>query len=152
MKKKILIAVLLFLVLIQFFRAEENHGPVQTNQDYTHYLNVPVQVGQTLQTSCYDCHSNNTTYPWYAQVNPVGWWLNHHIAEGKAELNFSDFSGYDRKKIDHKLEEIAEQIQEGHMPLPAYLWLHTDARLSQQQVQQVVAWVKEERQRLSVTK
>lgn len=76
-------------------------------------------------------------------------WLNHHINEGKSELNFSDFAAYDKKTLDHKLEETAEEVEEGHMPLPAYTLVHADAKLSQQQVKQIVDWVKTERQKLA---
>lgn len=151
MKKIIVIAVIVLLVGIQFIHPKKNDGNADTPQDITHYVQVPDDVMHVLKSSCYDCHSNHTNYPWYSNVNPVGWWLNSHINEGKSELNFSDFSTYDKKKIDHKLEEMAEQIQEGHMPLPAYTWLHTDAKLSEQEVKLIVEWVKTERQKLAVT-
>ena len=152
MKKKIFITLLVIFILIQFIRPEENKGPAFTNQDITHYVKVPANIQNILKASCYDCHSNHTNYPWYSKINPVGWWLNHHIEEGKAEINFSDVSGLDKKELDHKLEEVAEEVQEGHMPLPSYLWLHTDAKLTQQQVAQVLLWVKQERRKLNVTK
>jgi hypothetical protein len=91
----------------------------------------------TLKSSCYDCHSNKTNYPRYSKINPVGMWLNHHIEEGKAELNFSNFAAYDKKNLDHKLEETAEEVAEGHMPLPSYTLVHADAKLSQEQVKQI---------------
>ncbi len=100
---------------------------------------------QVLKTACYDCHSNRTTYPWYARINPVGWWLDHHIREGKEELNFSEFAAYDEKRQDHKLEETAGEVQEGHMPLPPYLFTHEDAKLSPAQVRLIADWVKSER-------
>ncbi|GEO06643.1 heme-binding protein [Adhaeribacter aerolatus] len=150
MKKKIFLTLLVLFIAIQFIQSEKNEGPVATNQDITHYVEVPVNIQHILKASCYDCHSNQTNYPWYAQVNPVGWWLNHHIEEGKAEINFSDLTGYDKMKLDHKLEEIVEEVQQGHMPLPAYLWLHTDAKMNQQQVTQLVTWVNKERQKLNI--
>jgi hypothetical protein len=115
-------------------------------------VEVPGHIQNILKASCYDCHSNHTNYPWYASINPLGLWLDHHIREGKEELNFSDFSRYDKKKLDHKLEETLEEVQEGHMPLPAYLWLHDEAKLNQHQINQVVAWVKNERRKLAVAK
>lgn len=151
MKKKILIVPLVLFIGIQFIRAEENAGPADTAQDITHFAQVPGPVMAVLKSSCYDCHSNQTRYPWYAKVNPVGMWLNHHIAEGKAEINFSDFSKYNVKRLDHKLEEIAAQAREGHMPLPTYTLLHTDARLTEAQVRLLVDWVKTERQKLNVS-
>jgi hypothetical protein len=150
MKKKIVIVLLVLFIGIQFIRAEENSGPADTAQDIAHFVGVPGPVMEVLRSSCYDCHSNHTHYPWYAKVNPVGMWLNHHIEEGKAEINFSDFSKYDVKRLDHKLEEIAEEAQEGHMPLPAYTFLHTDAQLTEAQIRLLVDWVKTERQKLNV--
>ncbi|QHT66670.1 heme-binding domain-containing protein [Rhodocytophaga rosea] len=152
MKKKILIALLIILVGIQFIRPAPNNGEASGNKDFTNYVQVPEHIKTTLQASCFDCHSNHTNYPWYASVNPIGLWLNHHIEEGKSELNFSDFSTYDLKRMDHKLEETAEEVQEGHMPLPSYTLIHTDTKLSQEQVKQIVEWVKTERQRLNVPK
>ena len=150
MKKKILIVLLVLFIGIQFIRAEENNGPADTAQDISHFVQVPGPVMNVLKTSCYDCHSNHTRYPWYAKVNPVGMWLNHHIEEGKEEINFSDFSKYDVKRLDHKLEEIAEEAQEGHMPLPIYTFLNTDAKLTEAQIRLLVDWVKTERQKLDV--
>jgi hypothetical protein len=152
MKKKIFIGLLFILIAIQFIRPQENNGEADTPNDISHYVQVPDNVMHTLKTSCYDCHSNHTNYPWYSKINPVGLWLNNHIQEGKSELNFSDFSTYDNKKIDHKLEEIGEELEEGHMPLPAYTLVHADAKLSEQQVKEIVEWAKAERKRLAQNK
>lgn len=150
MKTKIFIGLVVVLVLIQFIRPEQNKGEAATPQDVTHAVQVPDDVMLTLKASCYDCHSNNTNYPWYANINPVGLWLNHHIEEGKAELNFSSFATYPKKKQDHKLEELAEEVEEGHMPLPSYTLIHTDTRLNDQQTKRLVEWVKAERLKLGV--
>ncbi len=151
MKTKIILIVVAVVVAIQFIRLEPNNGAAETPRDIAHVVQVPGNVMQVLKTSCYDCHSNRTTYPWYSRINPVGWWLDHHIKEGKAELNFSEFAAYDKKRQDHKLEETAEEVQEGHMPLPSYLYAHADAKLSPAQVQLIVDWVKTERGRLAVS-
>ena len=151
MKKKILIGLLLLLIGIQFIRPQQNTGPADTPSDITHYMQVPENVLHTLKVSCYDCHSNHTSYPWYAQINPVGLWLTYHVNEGKSELNFSDVATYDKKKLDHKLEEIAEQVNEKEMPLSSYTLIHKDAVLSDEQIKQIVDWVKTERQRLVVS-
>lgn len=150
MKRTFALGFIALLIIIQFIRPEENLGEAESSNDVTHYVNVPDQVMTTLQGSCYDCHSNHTNYPWYAKVNPVGWWLNHHIEEGKSELNFSDFAAYDVERMDHKLEEIAEEVEEGHMPLPSYTWIHRDAILSDEQISLITNWVNTERQKLDV--
>ncbi len=150
MKKNILIGLVVLFVGIQFIRPEKNEGSAATPQDVTHFVTVPDAVMTTLKQACYDCHSNHTKYPWYASVSPVSLWLANHVDEGKSELNFSNFAQYDKKRMDHKLEEMAEEVEEGHMPLPAYTLIHQDAKLSEAQQQLIVEWVKTERARLGV--
>jgi hypothetical protein len=94
MRKKILLGLLFALLVVQLFRPNKNQSDVkQVNYIATVYQ-VPTETGVILQTSCYDCHSNNTNYPWYGNIQPVAWWLNNHIVEGKEELNFSEFGLY----------------------------------------------------------
>src|SRR4051812_27395965 len=93
-RRRILIAFVLVFIIIQFFRPEKNKaGKTEPNNLMARY-NVPAEVKEILKTSCYDCHSNTTAYPWYAEVQPIGWWLNNHVKEGKRELNFSEFTSY----------------------------------------------------------
>jgi len=93
-----------------------------------------------LQRSCADCHSNNTVYPWYANVQPVAWWLADHVNEGKGELNFDEFLTYSPKKAHHKLEEVIDMIKEGEMPLGSYTWIHRNAILSPAQKEALTTW------------
>ncbi|RRB02296.1 heme-binding domain-containing protein [Larkinella rosea] len=148
MMKKVLIGIAVLLIGIQFIRPDKNEGSADSPQDITHAVQVPEPVMQTLKVACYDCHSNHTKYPWYANISPVSLWLANHVNEGKSELNFSSFAAYDKKRMDHKLEEIGEEVEEGHMPLPAYTMLHHDAELSESQKQLLVEWAKTERTRL----
>ncbi|HNH22632.1 MAG TPA: heme-binding domain-containing protein, partial [Ferruginibacter sp.] len=99
-------------------------------------------------TSCNDCHSNNTVYPWYAEVQPVAWWLNEHIEDGKKDLNFSEFASYRPRRQYKKLEEINELVKENEMPLNSYLWIHKDAKLSDQQKLTLANWVEATRDTL----
>jgi len=139
MLKKILIGLLVVLVVIQFFPVKKNNGGSQAHTIGTAYP-VPENVAIILKKSCYDCHSNTTTYPWYSRIQPVGWWLNHHVDEGKEHLNFSEFTSYPAKKQAHKLEEVAETVDHNEMPLNSYLWIHTDARLTPQEKQTLMSW------------
>lgn len=138
--KKVLLALLIILVLIQFIRPENNNGLADTDKDITHYVQVPDTIKSILKTSCYDCHSNHTNYPWYAEISPSSLWLANHIKNGKAELNFSDFSQYTTRRQKNKLNSIAKQVEEREMPLKSYLLLHGNARLSAGQIQLIKDW------------
>jgi hypothetical protein len=140
MFKKILIALLVILVIIQFIRPERNISAAVSPNDISHKYHVPETVQSILKTSCNDCHSNNTVYPWYANVQPVAWWLQNHVNEGKAELDFSEFLTYSPKKAHHKMEEVIEMVKEGEMPLNSYLWVHKDAKLSADQKKLLTDW------------
>lgn len=134
-----LYGLLALLVLAQFYRPARNLSNDQTNHVSTKYP-LPAEVESILKSACYDCHSNLTRYPWYAEVQPVASWLANHVNEGKRELNFSAFT---QRKIaiqNHKFEEIMEQVKEGEMPLGSYTWVHRDAALSEQQRQTLVSW------------
>jgi hypothetical protein len=143
--KKFLYAVVAILILIQFIRPERNLGKAETEN--TIFVNA--EVGTILQTSCFDCHSNYTNYPWYTNIQPIGWWLNHHVDEGKEELNFSEFETYSLKRKLHKLEEIKEMVEEGEMPLSSYTLIHGDTKLSPEQKEILYKWVTETRKYLS---
>lgn len=142
MLKKILIALLVVLVVIQFFRPQRNISTAASANDISNHYTVPADVMDVLRRACYDCHSNNTTYPWYANIQPVAWWLNDHITEGKEELNFSEFGAYKPKRQAHKMEEVAELVEEGEMPLSSYTIIHKDAVLTATEKAAIVNWAK----------
>lgn len=133
--------LLLAFIIIQFFRPAKNRSEGISANDITKVYPVPENVQAILKTSCYDCHSNNTVYPWYSQIQPAAWWLNDHIQEGKRELNFSEFASYRIGRQYRKLNEINEQVKEGVMPLDSYLWIHTNAKLDEQQKLILANWV-----------
>lgn len=145
MKKRILLAVLGVFTLIQFIRPARNSSNDRTQDISTKYY-VPLQVNSILQSACNDCHSNKTVYPWYAEVQPMGWWLNKHITDGKKDLNFSTFTKLPIAVQNHKLEEVIEMVKEGEMPLPSYtyLGLHSEARLTNEQRELIVAWAEKQ--------
>lgn len=140
--KKILIGLLLVLIVIQFFRPEKNHAEGLNDADISYAIQVPTNIHELMIEKCYDCHSNNTQYPWYANVQPVAWWLNDHIEHGKGELNFSDFKNYSEKKANHKLEEISELIAEDEMPLPSYTLIHRSAKVTADEKIAINDWIK----------
>jgi hypothetical protein len=140
MKKKILLSLFVILVVIQFIQPAKNQSAELSASDISKVTKVPEDVQKILKTACYDCHSNNTVYPWYNNIQPVAWWLNHHVEEGKEHLNFSEFGTYAAKKANHKLHEVAETIEKGEMPLSSYTIIHKDAILSDEQKQLVIDW------------
>ena len=142
MLRKILLLLLAVLVIIQFFHPGKNTDSNTTAvvNDISKIMVVPDNVQDILQKSCYDCHSNNTDYPWYAEIQPVGWWLNHHIDEGKSEVNFNEFSTYSLRRQYKKLEEIIEQVKKDEMPLGYYTVIHKDAVLNKDQKLLVSSW------------
>jgi Haem-binding domain len=137
--KNALIGGAVVLLAIQFFRPKPNNSNDETNE-IAQKFPVPPDVHGILKTSCYDCHSNNTVYPWYASFQPVLGWLDHHIDEGKHEINFSTFATYSPRRQFKKFNEIIEQVKEGEMPLSSYTLIHRDAVLSADQKQTLIAW------------
>jgi len=140
MRRKILLIIIVILIGIQFIRPAKNQSADVLTSDISHVYPVPQNVSVILKKACNDCHSNNTVYPWYAEVQPVAWWLNHHIQEGKNELNFNEFAAYAIPRQYHKLEEVIEQVKEGEMPIWSYSLIHTDAKLTDEEKQTLINW------------
>ncbi|HET6274252.1 MAG TPA: heme-binding domain-containing protein [Bacteroidota bacterium] len=138
--KPILLVLACLFIVLQFFRPPRNSAGEGPAEDITTTHEVPQLVQDILQRSCYDCHSSSTEYPWYAQVQPVGWWLYSHISDAKEELNFSEFALYGVRRQYIKLQQIAERVADNEMPLPSYLLLHADAELSPDQKKMLITW------------
>lgn len=139
-RRRILLIIIIILIGIQFIRPAKNQSNEVLTNDISHVYTVPQNVSAVLKKACNDCHSNNTVYPWYSQVQPIGWWLNNHIEEGKEELNFNEFAAYPIPRQYHKLEEVIEQVKEGEMPIWSYTLIHTDAKLSDEEKQTLINW------------
>jgi len=138
--KRILIALLIIFIAIQFIRPAKNRSEAISANDISTKYPVPDSVQAILKVACYDCHSNNTRYPWYAEIQPVAWWLNNHIKDGKSGLNFSEFTSYRIKKQFHRLDDINKQVKKNEMPLSSYTLIHTDAKLTEGQKLAIAAW------------
>ena len=143
MLKKILIGLGIVLIIIQFIRPDKNESNDLTYDISTKY-EVPNDVNLLLQVSCNDCHTNKTEYPWYSNVQPVAWWLNDHVVDGKKHLNFSEFTKMPIAIQNHKLEETIEMVEKKEMPLPSYtnFGLHPQANLSNEQRVLITDWAK----------
>ncbi len=142
MLKKIGIGLLIIFVAIQFYRPAKNVSEVTSVNDFLEVNNVSKKLSKMIKTSCYDCHSNNTNYPWYAEVAPLSWWIAHHVDEAKEELNFSEWNAFSEKRKEKKLKEMIEELEEKEMPLKSYLPMHPEAELSDEQINELTTWVK----------
>ena len=138
--KYILLGLLVIFIIIQFFRPAKNISVQLSENDISHRFNMSPELTKIFQNSCYDCHSNNTRYPWYWQIQPVTWWMNGHISDAKREVNYSEFLSYPARKQYKKIEETNEQVQENEMPLSSYTLIHQSARLDKAQKLLVKQW------------
>lgn len=138
--KKIGLFLLVIFVLAQFFGPEKNEGEFSSIDAFIAETNPPANVKGIMKETCFDCHSNTTNYPWYFNVTPVNYWIADHIEEGKSELNFSKWATYSLKRKEHKMDEVWEEVKKKKMPLDSYTWTHSEANLSQDQIDLVVGW------------
>jgi len=138
--KKIGIALLSLLIIFQFFRINKTNPAVDKFQDFIIITKAPPEIAAMLRVSCYDCHSNEVTYPWYTNIAPFSWWIKQHVNEGSRHLNFSVWGTYKSRKADKKLKECVENIEEGEMPMTSYTLMHSNARLSSEQKATLEAW------------
>src|SRR6185436_5204343 len=143
--KKIATGIILILLVIQFIRIDKTNPPLKEEKDLISGLNPPPGITHILKTSCYDCHSNETAYPWYTNVAPVSWWIKNHINNGREELNFSEWINYTSRKKDHKLEECVEMVEGNEMPLYSYTLLHRNAILNGDQRHALAVWFESQR-------
>jgi predicted Fe-S protein YdhL (DUF1289 family) len=139
MKKK-LIGVLIVGILIQFIQPKKNNSRNYKN-DITTEIQIPNEVQEIIKTSCADCHSNNTSYPWYNNIAPVSWFLAYHINDGKEHLNFSEWTLYNDNQKKHIIKNLKKVIKENEMPLTSYTLIHKNAILSEQQSKLFLNWL-----------
>jgi len=132
--------LLIALIAIQFIPSNLNQEEVDPTTDFATVYNVPENVNNVLQTSCYDCHSNNTKYPWYNKIQPVAMYLDNHVEDGKKHFNFTEFASYSTKRQKKKLDEVADEVKGGEMPLSSYTLIHQDAKLSDADKKLVIDW------------
>lgn len=126
---------------IQFVPTKRNQSDNISASDIMIVYNVPEQIEKKIKVSCYDCHSNNTQYPWYNKIQPVAWFLEGHIKKAKEELNFSEFGDYSKRRQKNKLKSIINRIRDNEMPLPSYTLMHKDAVLSESEKSELENWI-----------
>ncbi len=138
MVKKILMyavgGLLVIFIGLQFVPVEKENPPENGP------LQVRADIAPILERSCYDCHSNKTVWPWYSNIAPVSWLVEVDVLDGRSDLNFSEWGTYPTKRKIHKLDGVIEKVESKEMPLPKYLYMHSDAELSDEQIEAVAAW------------
>ena len=130
-------------VVIQFVPTELNQSEVVPKTDFMLVHNVPKKIQNKLQVSCYDCHSNNTAYPWYNKIQPVAWFLEDHVKNGKAGLNFSEWGSLSSRRKASKLRSIKKQVESNKMPLESYTLIHRDAQFSEAGKKEIIEYLSE---------
>lgn len=154
--KKILkiIAIVLAVgfIVIQFIRPDFTNPPIVEAETLEAATQIPENVQSILNRSCKDCHSNKTVYPWYSKIQPSAWFLAGHIEQGREELNFSVWNTYKASRKEKKLEDICEEVKAKAMPLPSYLWIHWDAKLSDEDIKTLCDWTEQEKAKIVGTK
>lgn len=141
MARNLLIFIFILFIAIQFVPISINDSSKIRPSDFILSTNPPEEIAGLFKSSCYDCHSNSTNYPWYDKIAPVSWWVAAHIYEGKSKLNFSGWGRFSDKQKKHILKEIAEEIEKEKMPLDSYLLMHGDAKVSSEELLQLKKWI-----------
>lgn len=147
--KKILFGLLVILIIIQFLHPARNKSGQDMPNDISKMVAMPGEVQVMLKKACYDCHSNNTNYPWYTAIQPFHWFMNYHIQSGKEELNFNEFGTYTPRRQQSKLRSIENSLKDGTMPLSAYTLIHRNAILSEAEKRLMINWVQNSRDSLN---
>lgn len=140
MVKKIIIGLVALLILLQFIPNELPEVRIDNPHDFLANNDVPAEIESMLRASCYDCHSNETRYPWYSYVAPVSWLVRRDTWMGREHLNFSDWNSFEKADMAEAYYELAEEVEDGQMPMKIYPIMHADAKLSDEQRQAIVNW------------
>ena len=140
--KKISLILAITLLFIQSFRIDKSTKPVDPSKDLISLTAPSAEVTQLLKTACYDCHSNQPTFPWYTNIAPLSWWIKHHIDEGSHHLNFSEWGTFELKRKNHKLDECVEMLEKNEMPMSSYTWMHQEANITDAQRLLLIEWFK----------
>lgn len=138
--KRIIIIFIIIIVLIQFKQINTTNPETDITKGYLSMSNAPKEIGDLIKTACFDCHSNEVTYPWYSHVAPVSWFIGNHIQEGRKHLNFSEWENYPEARRIRKLEECVDELKADKMPLSSYTLLHASAKLTDENKTALIKW------------
>jgi len=137
MAKKLILLLVVLLVIAQLVPF-----PPAENPPVGEEVPAPPEVRTILRTSCYDCHSNETVWPWYSNVIPTKWLVRNHVREGRGHLNFSTWEVYPPERAARRLEEVVEMVEEGEMPLGSYVRMHPGAELTSEEAARLMDWAR----------
>ena len=140
--KYIGIALVVFLIVAQFFPIDKTNPPADMTKDFISMTNPPDQIVEHIKVACYDCHSHHTKYPWYTDVAPVSWWIKGHMKNATKHLNFSTWGDYSQKKKDHKLDECIDFVEKNWMPLLIYKIAHPESKLTDDERANMITFFK----------
>lgn len=129
-------------VVLQFIGIEKTNPEFDSSGDFIVMENPPADIAQVLRSACYDCHSNQTVWPWYSNIAPISWMLEEHVVDGRDNLNLNYWGEFDVEDRAYVIEEMIEEIEEGEMPIPGYLITHSDAKLSETQKEKLFTWLR----------
>jgi len=143
--KKFSLLLLVIFIIAQFFGPEKNEGSLESVTAFLEETKPPENVKAILTESCFDCHSTATRYPWYSNITPVNYWMADHVKHGTKHFNVSAWESTSVKRKDHKMEELIEFVAQKKMPLPSYTWTHSDAKLNDKQIKDMLKWANQVR-------
>lgn len=146
--KIIAVVLLIAFIGIQFLPKHINESQTISKADFLVVNEVPANIKNKLQTSCYDCHSNNTRYPWYNKIQPIAMFLENHVVDGKKELNFSEWDSLSVRRKKSKLRSIVNQIKDDEMPMSSYTIIHRDAKFTETEKQEMIQWMTQKKDSL----
>ena len=127
--------------LIQLVRPARTNPPTDPGRTLASVTRAPVEVRSVLERACRDCHSNDTRWPWYSNVAPVSWFVIDHVNHGRSHFNYSDWAQYKKADAEKLIKDSCEFARDGSMPLPEYVHMHSDTRLSAEDIEALCSWV-----------
>ena len=136
----IFLAALVLSLAVQLIRPARTNPPTDPARTLAARVPVPADVAQILDRACKDCHTHDTTWPWYSNVAPVSWLLIDHVNHGRRHVNFSDWASYSASDAAKHMKDACKMVREGEMPMTSYVWMHDEAKLSQADIDRICAW------------
>ncbi len=151
MKKTLLRVVLALLgifLVAQFFRPPLTNPQSDPALSIRNYKGIPPEVLTKMEQACFDCHSNESRWPWYSHITPVNYLIASDVNNGRRHVNFSEWNSYSTGRLKSSLDNIYDQVYNNEMPLTKYRWMHKEANLTPAEVKMICDWASGEEDRL----